>query len=135
MDQGIKEILLQNNSDKTRLINMLWSVQRRDGFISNDVIDLLSVALNMSPLDITETISFYHFYRSKPFGEHPIYLCDSAIGRMNGYQDVHAALERETASQFGAVSSDGRFGLDDTNCIGLSDQEPAMMVGDVVYPG
>lgn len=133
MDQKIHSILTRNNSDKTRLIDILWDVQRRDGYISNDIVNLLGEALNMSSRDIGETISFYHFYRTKPFGKHTIYLCDSAIGRMNGYQGVRTALERETANLFGAVSVDGKFGLDVTNCIGLSDQEPAMMIGDVVF--
>ncbi|HIP22290.1 MAG TPA: NADP oxidoreductase [Rhodobacteraceae bacterium] len=133
MDQKLNGILLQNNSDKTRLINILWDIQRQYGYISQEAVAQLSEALNLSPMDIAETISFYHFYRTKPFGEHPIYLCDSAIGRMNGYQAVRDTLEQEAATTFGTVSADMRFGLADTNCIGLSDQEPAMMVGDVVF--
>ncbi|PHQ96189.1 MAG: NADP oxidoreductase [Marinosulfonomonas sp.] len=133
MDQKFNDILLQHNSDKTRLINILWDIQRLHGHIPKEAVTQLSEALNMSPMDIAETISFYHFYRTKPFGEHAIYLCDSAIGRMNGYQAVREALEQEAATRFGSVSADARFGLAGTNCIGLSDQEPAMMVGDVVF--
>ncbi len=133
MNQKIHDVLTQNNSDRTRLIDMLWDIQRRDGYISDDIVKLLAEALNMSSLDIDETVSFYHFYRTKPFGKHPIYLCDSAIGRMNGYQEVRAALEGETSGVFGSVSQDAQFGLDETSCIGLSDQEPAMMLDDVVF--
>lgn len=129
----VDHALAESNSDRTRLINILWDVQRQDGHISEAAVGQLAVALNMSPVDVHETISFYHFYHTQPSGDHPIYLCDSVIGRMNGYEDVRTALERETATDFGSVSADERFGLEETNCIGLSDQEPAIMVNEVVF--
>ena len=52
---------------------------------------------------------------------------------MNGYHEVLAALEHETGARFGGVDASGTFGLFDTPCIGLSDQEPAMLVDDVVF--
>ncbi len=133
MDQEINSIVGRNNSDKTRLINILWDIQRQFGHIPDNAVDSLAAALGMSTNDIRETVSFYHFFRTRPFGRHSVYLCDSVIGRMGGYEDVRAALERETAAAFGSVDADGNFGLGDTNCIGLSDQEPAMMVDDVVF--
>ncbi|SFE11836.1 NAD(P)H-dependent oxidoreductase subunit E [Roseivivax sediminis] len=117
------------------LVTMLWDIQRRNGWISKADVRSLAAILNVSPLDIDETLSFYHFFRSKPSGRHQIYLCDSVIARMNGYDQVRAALERETNCCFGGLSADGLFGLEDTPCIGLSDQEPAMMIGDVVFTG
>ncbi|HBQ37272.1 MAG TPA: NADP oxidoreductase, partial [Rhodobacteraceae bacterium] len=133
MDQEINSIVARHNSDKTRLINILWDTQRHFGHISGKAVDSLSKALGMSTNDIRETASFYHFFHTRPFGKHSVYLCDSVIGRMNGYEDIRAALEREIAAPFGSVDAEGIFGLGDTNCIGLSDQEPAMMVDDVVF--
>ncbi len=133
MHQQIQSILSLYHCDKTRLIDMLWDVQKLHGYIGDEAVGLLSDGLNMSPLDIRETISFYHFFITRPSGRHQVYLCDSVIARMNGYEDVRAALEQEVGCAFGEVNDTNIFGLFDTNCIGLSDQEPAMMVDDVVF--
>lgn len=133
MHTDIEAILECHHSDKTRLMDMLWEVQRQQGFISDEAVTALSVGLNMSRHDIRETLTFYHFFRDKPSGKHKIYLADTVIARMNGYDEVREALEQACGCAFGSVDESGTFGLYDTNCIGLSDQEPAMMVDEVVF--
>lgn len=124
-------IAARYGNDRTRLIDMLWDVQRQDGFISRAAMEALGAAVGISANDVHETASFYHFFRTRPFGGHAIYLCDSVVGRMSGHGAVRTALGDATGTPFGAAT--GSFGLDDTPCIGLSDQEPAMLVDDVVF--
>jgi [NiFe] hydrogenase diaphorase moiety large subunit len=133
MNQKIRQILEHYHSDKTRLMDMLWDLQREDGYISDAAVASLAEGLNLSALDVRETLSFYHFFHDRPFGKHKIYLANSVIAKMNGYDDVRNALEQETGCTFGGVDASGTFGLGDVNCIGLSDQEPAMMVDEVVF--
>jgi len=133
MSTQIKDIMTRYHSDRTRLIDIIWDIQREFGYVPGEAVNALSEALNLSPLDVRETISFYHFFRTRPFGKHAIYLCDSVIGRMRGRAEVRDALECTTGARFGETGATGLFGLADTHCIGLSDQEPAMMVDDVVF--
>ncbi len=133
MNKKIQVLLEQYNSDKTRLMDMLWDVQNQQGYISEEAVTSLAEGLNMSPLDIRETLSFYHFFKDRPFGQHKIYLCNTVIAKMGNYEEVRATLEQETNTSFGNVDDSGTFGLGDANCIGLSDQEPAMMVDHVVF--
>ena len=87
---------------------------------------------NLTDGDVLETASFYHFFHTTPSGRYRIYLSNTAIAKMHGYQQVSDALERETGAKFdGPASPD--FGLFETACIGLSDQEPAMLIDDVVF--
>lgn len=133
MKKKLEAILKSYNHDKTRLMDILWDIHNQDGYISDEVTGLLAIKLNMSPLDIKETASFYHFFHLSPAGEHQIYLANTVIAKMNGYDDVKQALIDEIGCGFNDVSDDGKFGLYDTNCIGLSDQEPAMMIDKVVF--
>ncbi|MCF6353904.1 MAG: NAD(P)H-dependent oxidoreductase subunit E [Candidatus Polarisedimenticolaceae bacterium] len=133
MQANIETILEYYNLDKTRLMDILWEVQQQQGFVSSEAVEALSKGLNMSSHDIRETLTFYHFFLDGPSGKHKIYLADTVIARMCGYAEVRAALEQACGCAFGAVDESGAFGLYDTNCIGLSDQEPAMMVDEVVF--
>lgn len=133
MYKKIQSILERYNSDKTRLMDILWDVQRQQGYIPDEAIASLAEGLGMSKDDIRETLTFYHFFHDRPFGKHKIYLCNTTIAKMAGYDQVYAALKHEIGTSFGSVDDSDTFGLDNTNCIGLSDQEPAMMVDDVVF--
>lgn len=133
MHTEIESILERHHSDKTRLMDMLWDIQRQQGFIGDEAIAALSGGLNMSRHDIRETLTFYHFFLDKPSGKHRIYLADTVIARMHGYDEIREALEQACGCAFGSVDASGIFSLHDTNCIGLSDQEPAMMVDEVVF--
>lgn len=133
MNADIDTLLRRYGHDGTRLIDILWDVQHLYGHIPEGVLPQLATGLNRSPLDIVETASFYHFFRSTPSGRHQIYLSNTVIAEMNGYQEVYDALERETGVRFGETDPTGMFGLFETPCIGLSDQEPAMMIDSVVF--
>jgi len=133
MNEKIQTILSNYDQDKTRLMDMLWDVQNQQGYISEEAITQLADGLKMSSDDVRETLSFYHFFLDKPFGKHQVYLCNTVIAKMNGYDKVRNALEQTIDCSFGAIDSSGVIGLGDANCIGLSDQEPAMMVDDVVF--
>jgi [NiFe] hydrogenase diaphorase moiety large subunit len=133
MNKKIHALLKHYNSDKTRLMDMLWDIQNQQGYISEEAIASLAEGLNMSCDDVRETLSFYHFFKDRPFGEHKVYLCNTVIAKMGNYDEVRTALEQEIGTSFGHVDNSGMFGLGDANCIGLSDQEPAMMIDQVVF--
>lgn len=129
----IRTILERYRSDRTRLMDILWDVQHLYGHIPDEVLPQLAGELNLSPIDIRETASFYHFFCDKPSGKHRIFLSNTVIAKMNGYRAVYDALERETGCRFGETDPTGTFGLFETPCIGLSDQEPAMLIDKVVF--
>ncbi len=133
MNTEIQAIIEHYHSDKTRLVDTLWDIQQQFGYISDEAVGTLSKILNMSPLNVREIITFYHFFHDRPFGKLKIYLSNTVIAKMDGYDEVRTALEQETACSFGCVDGSSFFGLADANCIGLSDQEPAMMVDGVVF--
>lgn len=133
MNDKIRSLLQRHGADRTRLLDMLWEIQDDSGYIADEVLPELAEGLNMSADDIRETASFYHFFHDCPKGKYTCYLSNTVIAKMNGFDAVFDALERETGSTFGAVDPSGTFGLEETNCIGLSDQEPAMLVGKVVF--
>ncbi|HPD19019.1 MAG TPA: NADH-ubiquinone oxidoreductase-F iron-sulfur binding region domain-containing protein, partial [Candidatus Goldiibacteriota bacterium] len=67
-------------------------------------------------------------------GKYTIYLNNSVVSSFFGYNDVKKAFEEETGIKFGQVTSDGLIGLFETACIGMSDQEPAALINEEVFP-
>jgi len=129
----INQILEKFDYDKTRLMDILLSINEVQGFIGQKEMQDISVSLGISMAQVQETATFYHFFSSKPRGKYNIYLDNSITSVMKGRAEVKEAFEYFCESTFGKVSEDGLFGLFDTSCIGMNDQEPAAIINDKVF--
>ena len=128
-----ESILEKYHHDKTRLMDILIDIQSEYGFIPGETISLIAKDLKMSEVDVKQTISFYHFFSTKPTGKYSIYLNDSVVANMMGRVEVAKAFEKETGIKFGQVTDDGLIGLHDTACIGMNDQEPAAIINNKIF--
>ena len=113
---------------KTRLLDKLWKYQLEKGYVSDSDIRNISKELHISIVEIQGVISFYHFFHRIPTGHFTIYLNNRIIALMNGYDEIKKAFEEETGAKIGEVDPTGTFGLYETSCIGLSDQEPSALI-------
>lgn len=118
----------QISLSRPQLLNALWAMHDVKGHLDDDDVLQLARLFDVSAVEIEGVASFYHFFRRKPSGRHVVYLNDGIIAELQGLAEVRDAFERETGAKRGGVSPDGEFGLFDTSCIGLSDQEPAALI-------
>ena len=117
--------------DRTHLLNKLWEYQHQFGYISDEAVSVISKKLNVSNIEIESVISFYHFFHKQPTGKHTIYLNNSIISELKGFEEVKTTFEKETGATFNEPGNEN-FSLFETSCIGLNDQEPAALIN--FYP-
>jgi len=133
MTTTVQAIIEKYNKDKTRLMDILIDIQNQEGFISDEAVDLLSLSLGVSHVDVRQTISFYHFFTITPTGKYKVYLNNSVVANMMGRQQIVETFEHEVGCRFGDVTEDGLIGLFDTSCIGMNDQEPSAIINGQVF--
>jgi len=133
MRTTVQNILSKYGNDRGRLMDILLDYQAEAGHISDEAVDLFAGELNIPRVEVIQTLSFYHFFTQDFRGEYTVYLNNSAVANMMGRAEVAAAFEREAGCKFGHVSEDGKIGLFDTACIGMSDQEPAALINGKVF--
>jgi [NiFe] hydrogenase diaphorase moiety large subunit len=133
MKNQIKIIAEKYSGDRTRLMDMFWDIQDANGYIPHKALRILEQSLSISTADLRETLSFYHFFHETPSGKYNIYLNKDVASQLKGHESIYAAFEAECNCKFGGVSQDGVFGLFETPCIGLSDQEPAALINLVPF--
>jgi [NiFe] hydrogenase diaphorase moiety large subunit len=134
MGNTITDVIKQYGGDETRLMDILIDIQSAQGYLSDSAITQIARALGIPQVDVEQTVSFYHFFAREPRGKYAIYLNDSVVAEFNDRAGVAKALEEAAGCSFGQVSSDGLIGLFPTACIGMSDQEPAALINEVVFP-
>ncbi len=133
MKNAIEKILAKYNKDKTRLMDILVDTQEKLGYIPKQTVSKIAEDLQMSEADVEQTISFYHFLATEPAGNYRIYLNNSVVANLMGRKEVAEAFEHELGIKFGQVTADGLAGLFETSCIGMSDQEPAAIINNMIF--
>ena len=133
MKEKIKKKITKYNSDKSRLMDILLEIQDKYQHIPDEAVQVLAEELELSVVDVEQTISFYHFFSQQPVGKYAIYLNNSAVSNMFGRDEVLKTLEEESGAGWKTVSEDGLIGLWDTADIGMNDQEPAAIINGTVF--
>ncbi|MCE2611697.1 NAD(P)H-dependent oxidoreductase subunit E [Flavobacteriaceae bacterium D16] len=114
--------------DRSKLLDVIWGIQRKKRYISHDDISKIAQEFNMSRMELEGVITFYHFFSREHRGKFTIYLNDSIIAEHSGRPEVLNAFEEALGIKLGRVTEDKNFGLFKTPCIGLSDQEPSCLI-------
>jgi [NiFe] hydrogenase diaphorase moiety large subunit len=117
---------------QTQMLNKLWNLQRSFGYISDEAIKKIASEFDIADIEVEGVVSFYHFFHRRPTGKYTIYLNNSIVADIKGFNRIKETFERETGTSFGSVDRSGNFGLFLTPCIGLSDQEPSDLIN--FYP-
>ena len=131
-EKAIREICDRNTNDSTRMMDIVRDVQKRFGQVSSKAMDIIALAVNSHRVEVESVVSFYSFLSEKPKGKFVIRLCNDIIDKMHGVDIVAQAFRQELGIDFGESTPDGKFSLEWTPCIGMSDQAPSALVNDKV---
>ncbi len=118
------------NLERGDLIALLKEAQAEYGYVPEEVMAELAESLDMPLNDVYGVASFYSFISLKPLGRNIIRVCQSLPCYMKHGQAIVECLAQELGIKPGETTADRRFSLQLTNCIGLCDQAPAMMIND-----
>ncbi len=129
----IIEIIDQVRGDRTQLLAVLRECQSRWRHLSPQVITLIAEEMDLSRVHVEGVATFYHFLSRTHRGNYTVYVNTSATAEMAGSHAIVKAFEREVGISFGETTSDRQIGLRTTSCIGMCDQEPAILINDVVF--
>jgi NADH:ubiquinone oxidoreductase subunit E len=115
------------------LIPILTDVKRRFHEIDAESMQTIADVLDIHPVEVHSVASFYSFLHDAREGQYVIRLCRTLSCDFAGKQAVADALTQELGVEFDQTTDDGMFTLEWTNCVGMCDQGPALLVNDEVH--
>jgi len=133
MKEKIISIIDAYGKDSGRLMDILSCIQSEFGCVSNEAVVVVAEQLHISEVDVIQTRSFYHFFTCKPVGKYAVYLNNSVVSCMMGMADAADEFEKQLGIKFGDLTADNLASLHYTACVGMSDQEPAAIINNVVF--
>jgi len=132
LESVVAEICDRYGNDRARLMDIVSDVQQELGQVSREAFGLIAKGARTHRVEVESVVSFYAFLSEEKKGALVLRLCNDIIDRFQGGEAVGDALKKELGIGFGETTADGKFTLEETPSIGMSDQAPAMMVNDEV---
>ncbi len=115
------------------LIPILHAIQEEYGYLSRDVQAMVASELGISPAKVHGVVSFYSFFTEQAKGEHEIGVCMGTACYVRGAADVLEAFQNQLHIRAGETTSDQRFTIGMTRCIGACGLAPVVTINDDVY--
>ena len=103
-------------------------------YLSENDLAMIAGYLNVPYSSIYGVVTYYSMFSLTPRGKHIIRVCDSPVCQMANSNDILLELRNYLGIDIGAMTSDGVFTLETTECLGQCDTAPGMSV-DEEYHG
>ena len=129
----VRELANKHGRARESLIPILQDLVVQNRFLSKQ--DMVDVAreLDMSAADVYGTATYYTFLDTEVRGKYIIRICKTISCAMKGKNDILSTIEDTLKIKLGETSSDRKFSLLETNCIGWCHKAPAMLINDTTY--
>jgi NADH-quinone oxidoreductase subunit E len=113
---------------------VLWLAVKEFGWISPQVETIVGEILDRPVNHIHEVVSFYTMYPRKPLGRHHIQICRNLTCWIHGAPGLLEHLKQRLGIEPGAVTDDGRFSLEEVECLAFCECAPCLRM-DKRYEG
>ena len=129
----INEICNRYKDEKTPLMMILSDIQKEYGYIPLEVQELVSEKTGISVAEIYGVVTFYSFFSLQPKGKYVIGCCLGTACYVKGSGEIIEAISEQLGVPVGSTSSDGKYSIEATRCIGACGLAPVLTVNGEDY--
>ncbi|ARN75973.1 formate dehydrogenase subunit gamma [Oceanicoccus sagamiensis] len=133
LDSGeIRSIVTQYQHKPGALLPILHAIQDKLGYIPPDSLPLIAEALHLSRAEVHGVVSFYHYFRSAPAGNHVVQICRAESCQAMGSRALESYAKASLKIDYHQTTADGEITLEPVYCLGNCACSPSVRVGQDV---
>lgn len=129
----ITELADLHGRTRESLLPILQGVIEFENYLSQGSMLEISKVLDLPAAEVYGTATFYSFLEYHKMGKYIIRICKTISCSMKGKNQILLAIKDMLKIDTGQTTSDGRFSLVETNCLGWCHKAPAMVINHEVY--
>lgn len=129
----VHELISRYPQKQAALLPVLHVAQEQFGYLNSVVIDMVAGMLDITAAHVYGTAKFYDMYRFEPPAEHQFIICRNISCYLCGCEPLKKRLVEKLNIGHNGRSSDGRFSLQEAECLAACDQAPVLMVDEKLY--
>ncbi len=118
---------------RSAMVPLLLYAQDEVGCVSEEVIAEVARRVDVRPIEVIEVIGYYSMLRRKPLGKYNFQVCTNISCMLRGADDVFEHCSNKLGIKHKQTTADGRFSLEEVECLGACCGAPAMQVNYDFY--
>jgi NADH-quinone oxidoreductase E subunit len=118
---------------RAALMPTLWLAQREFGWLSLPAMEYVAELMELPLAWVTSVASFYTMYWKEPKGRWHLQVCRNLSCALRGAGDVLRAVEERLGIHDGGRTADGRFSLEEVECLASCGTAPCLQVNNEEY--
>ena len=119
-----------SDQKQSAVMACLSIVQQERGFVSRASEDDVAAYLGMAPIAVYEVTTFYNMYNQQPVGKFKINVCTNLPCQLRDGQAALAHICKKLGVAVGGTTADGRFTVQQSECLGACADSPVMLIND-----
>ena len=129
------EVFIREHEDKLgSLMQVLQEAQNSFGYLPMEMLELTSKGLKIPMAEIYGVATFYSQFSFIPKGENNIHVCLGTACYVKGAQAILEEIESTLGIKQGGTTTDMKFSINPTRCIGDCSLAPVILINEDVYP-
>ena len=135
LEARFEKFLAKYPADRKRsaLVPMLIYAQDEVGSMTDELINEIAKRVGVTPLQVSEVLSYYSMLHRKPQGTYHVQICTNISCLLVGGAELWEQACHKLGIGHKEVSADGRISLEEVECIGACSWAPAIQVNYDFY--
>lgn len=132
-EELLREILSFYKGKRGELIPILLEVQANFGYLSEDVIQVITDFLGIPEGEVYSVASFYALFRLEPLGRNRVTVCRGTACHIRGAPQIVKEVEKLIGVKEGETTPDQEYTLETVACIGCCALAPCLRINSHVH--
>jgi NADH-quinone oxidoreductase E subunit len=128
--KNIEDIKSHYPDSKSALLPVLWMVQEKYGWISEDSMKCVGDLLDIPYEHILGVVTFYTMFNSKPVGKVHLQICTNVSCMIKGGHELFKYVSDKLGIKNKETTADGMFTIEEVECLGSCAAAPMLQVNN-----
>jgi len=115
---------------KSAILAALYLAQDQQGYLTRNAMRHVAEAIECTPAEVEDVVSFYTMFYTRPVGRHVIQVCRTLSCALMGAERVTEELSTVLGIAPGETDDAREFTLLEVECLGACDRAPVVGVND-----
>ena len=118
---------------RSAIVPLLLFAQDEIGYVSDEAVDEIARRVEVTPIEVIEDIGYYSMLRRQPVGKHNFQVCTNISCLLRGGEEIFEHCSKKLGLALKQTTPDGKFSLEEVECLGACCGAPAMQVNYDYY--
>ena len=118
---------------RTAILPAMHVVLKEVGYYNQNILKQIAELLELSEMEVSETVSFYTYFPREGIGKYHIQVCTNLSCSLLGAEELVKYLEDKLRIKAGETTPDGLFTLSTVECLGSCGTAPVMQINQAYY--